>query len=83
MRTIADEMTGNWHTVVAMLMAKFGVTDVTLSMLEATAIGGMAVAVSHQDRGRVMRLRLLPEAEALRLGELFQQGKLRDGEPIE
>jgi len=83
MRTIADEMPGHWHKVLAALMEKIEVRDFTLSMVEFAAIAGSAVVVSHQDGGRIMRVRLLPNAEAERLGELFRQGKLRDGEPIE
>lgn len=75
--TIADELHGHWHKVAAVLAAKLGNGDVRLEPADFEAIDGKSVVVSHENEGRTLRVRVLPEAEATRLGEDFQRAARR------
>lgn len=81
--TIADEMNSkggenHWHKVAGMLCMKLG-RDVRLDAADVTALAGHSVVLSHEQGGTVLRVRVLPDAEAQRLGDEFQKSARRKG----
>lgn len=76
--TIADELNNQqlWHKVAGALVARAG-GDLTLSGQDFAPLEGMCVVVSHEKDGTIMRLRVLPQAEADRLAADFQRAAKR------
>ena len=70
--TIARELHDHWHKLVGALLARYG--DQRLGEADLAAIDGMAVVASHDDDGRTLVLRLMPQAEAERLEREFCRG---------
>jgi hypothetical protein len=77
--TIADELNNQqlWHKVAGALCAKLG-GDVRITGEDfVKALTGNSVVVSHEDGGKVLRIRMLPAAEAERLRLDFQRAAKR------
>lgn len=74
--TIADEPKDQWHKVVAALLVKYG--DQKLTVAEFQPIDGMSVVASYSGPGGdTLVLRLVSNAEALRLQDEFQRAARR------
>lgn len=73
--TIADELGGHWHKLVAALLARHG--DQTLAVDDFARLEGKTVVVGHRQGGTVMELRLMDDAEAERLQEEYQRAARR------
>lgn len=74
--TCADELNGHWPKIAAILLAKLG-RDVRIDLADLQVLAGHSIVVGHEQEGRVARLRLLPDAEAKRLGDAYQQAARR------
>jgi hypothetical protein len=78
--TIADELNNQqlWHKVAGALCVKLGGGDVRISGDDfVKALAGNSVVVSHEDGGKVLRVRVLPAEEAERLAADFQRSARR------
>lgn len=76
--SVADELNdGQWHKVAAILVYHFCGGDVAFGMEQINTLEGKAIVASHEQGGTVLRLRVLPDAEAQRMAEAYQQAARR------
>lgn len=73
--TIADELEGQWHKLAAAMVAKYG--DQRFELGDFQRCNGMTLVASHADGGRTLTLRLVTEAEGVRLADEYQRAARR------
>ena len=75
---VTQELHDLWHKVAALLMLKYGVTDALFSADDIEALGAknLAVVAGPTRGGTVLRVRLMPMAEA------YEIAKKEGGGPV-